>query len=85
MNTKQLFTKWRIFAPLGLATIGLGLSIVGNGIGLKTSGTATLEWFLWGTAGLICTNAGIALFGEAVKCRVLYELRTAPEATTTHH
>ncbi len=75
MTTDQLFKKWRLFAPLGLTLIGLGISIVGKAIGLKLIHADTLEWFLWGTLGLIVTNAGIAVFGDAVKCRVLYELR----------
>ncbi len=75
MTTKQLFNKWRIFAPLGLTLIGLGISVVGKAIGLKTIHADTLEWFLWGTLGLIITNAGIAVFGDAIKCRVLYELQ----------
>jgi hypothetical protein len=75
MTTDQLFKKWRLFAPLGLTLIGLGISIVGKAIGLKMIHADTLEWFLWGTLGLVVTNAGIAVFGDAVKCRVLYELR----------
>jgi hypothetical protein len=75
MTTEQLFKKWRLFAPLGLTLIGLGISIVGKAIGLKMIHADTLEWFLWGTLGLVVTNAGIAVFGDAVKCRVLYELR----------
>lgn len=75
MTTQQLFNKWRLFAPLGLTLIGLGISIVGKAIGLKMIHADTLEWFLWGTLGLVVTNTGIAVFGDAVKCRVLYELR----------
>ncbi|MCU0424863.1 MAG: hypothetical protein MUF71_04470 [Candidatus Kapabacteria bacterium] len=75
MTTSQLFNKWRLFAPLGLTLIGLGISIVGKAIGLKTIHADTLEWFLWGTLGLIVVNAGVAVFGDAVKCRVLYELK----------
>mgnify|MGYP000013387168 CR=1 FL=1 len=75
MTTEQLFKKWRLFAPLGLTLIGLGISIVGKAIGLKTIHADALDWFLWGTLGLVVTNAGVAVFGDAVKCRVLYELR----------
>jgi hypothetical protein len=74
MTQAQLHKKWRLFAPLGLATIGFGVSVVGNAIGLKIAQASAWEWFAWGTAGLILTNAGIAMFGEAVKCRVLYEI-----------
>jgi multidrug transporter EmrE-like cation transporter len=74
MTQEKILRKWRIFAPLGLATIGAGISIVGHAIALKTMQAGVWEWFAWGTMGLILTNAGIAVFGEAVKCRVLYEL-----------
>ena len=70
MTTEQLF-KMAVFAPLGLTLIGLGISIVGKTIGLKRF-MPTHYWFLWGTLGLVVTNAGVAVFGDAVKCRVLY-------------
>jgi hypothetical protein len=69
------FQKWRLFAPLGLATIGLGASLLGHSVQIKTEGAATLTWFVWGTVSLAVLNAGIAIFGDAVKHRVLYELR----------
>jgi|LakMenEpi03Aug12_release.lakeMendotaPanAssembly.Ray.scaffolds.fasta_scaffold3949212_1 hypothetical protein len=74
MTQEKLLKKWRIFAPLGLATIGAGVSVIGHAIGLKITQASVWEWFTWGTAGLIITNAGIAVFGEAVKCRVLFEM-----------
>ncbi len=72
---QQYHTKWRMFAPLGLALVGCGLSILGEAIGIKTRNEAVLSWFTWGTLGLIVTNAGLVFFGEAVKCRVLLELQ----------
>jgi hypothetical protein len=71
MNSYQ---KWLTFAPLGLATIGLGASLLGHSIGLKVGGSGVLTWFIWGTVSLVVFNAGIALFGDAVKHRVLHEL-----------
>jgi hypothetical protein len=68
------FQKWRLFAPLGLAIIGLGASLLGHSIQLKTQGATTLSWFLWGSGSLVVLNAGVALFGDVVKHRVLYEL-----------
>ena len=61
---------WRRFAPLGLASVGFGLSLVGE---------ATLRkgrdepFVLYGTAALCVINAGLCLFGEAVKHRALAE------------
>jgi hypothetical protein len=69
------FQKWQRFAPLGLATIGFGASLLGYSIQIKTEGAPTLTWFIWGTLSLLVLNAGVAVFGDAVKHRVLYELR----------
>jgi hypothetical protein len=71
------FQKWRLFAPLGLATIGFGASLLGHSIQLKTEGATTFTWFIWGTVSLVVLNAGVAFFGDAVKHRVLYELGKA--------
>lgn len=68
------FNRWRVLAPLGLATIGLGTSIVGQATILKGEGVATTRWVAVGTLGLCVLNAGVALVGESVKNRVLYEL-----------
>jgi hypothetical protein len=68
------YQKWLVFAPLGLATIGLGASLLGHSIGLKVGGSSTPTWFIWGTVSLVVLNAGVAIFGDAVKHRVHYEL-----------
>ena len=75
------FKKWRIYAPLGLALIGLGLSFLGHSIQIKTQAAEFWTWFIWGTVSLVITNAGIAVFGDAVKHRVLYELSTKAQNT----
>jgi hypothetical protein len=66
-------TKWRLLAPAGLATIGFGLSVLGDAIERKTKGNT---WFWRGTLGLSLINAGISVFGDAVKERALYEWET---------
>ena len=68
------YRKWRLFAPLGLAVTGLGASLLGYSVELKSGGASLLTWFSWGTLSLCVFNAGIAVFGEAVKSRTLYEL-----------
>ena len=65
---------WRLYAPLGLALIGLGASLLGHSIELKIEGVALITWFIWGTSSLAVLNAGVAVFGEAVKHRALYDL-----------
>ena len=69
------FQKWRLFAPLGLTIIGLGLSLLGHSIQLKIETVNMFVWFSWGTLSLITINAGLAIFGDAVKHRVLFELK----------
>ena len=59
---------WRRFAPLGLTTVGLGLSLVGEAAARKERGDG---WVLYGTAALCVVNAGLCVFGEAVKHRAL--------------
>jgi hypothetical protein len=68
------YEKWDEYAPRGLLFIGFGLSLIGNAIQAKAEGKGFLSWFLRGTIGLIAVNAGIAIFGESVKERTLYEL-----------
>ena len=59
---------WRRFAPLGLASVGFGLSLVGEATLRKGRGE---PFVLYGTAALCVVNAGLCLFGEAVKHRAL--------------
>jgi len=66
--------RWLSFSPLGLALIGLGASLLGHSIQLKTEGASLAVWFWWGTLSLTVLNAGVAVFGDAVKHRVLFEL-----------
>ncbi len=71
---RKSLRKWRLLAPLGLALIGFGVSVVGYAVELRVAGTARVTWFAWGTLGLVILNSGVACFGEAVKHRVLLEL-----------
>ncbi len=73
MSRQRLYKKWKFLAPLGLVLIGLGVSITGEAIILKSAGEATSKWVIWGTLGLAILNSGIACFGEAIKYRVHYE------------
>jgi hypothetical protein len=45
---------------------GIGLSLVGEAIIVKSNGEA---WFLFGTFGLILVNSGLCFFGTAVGLR----------------
>lgn len=62
---------WRRFAPLGLASVGFGLSLVGEATLRKGRGE---PFVLYGTAALCVVNAGLCLFGEAVKHRAVADV-----------
>lgn len=66
------YEKWNQLAPLGLLLIGGGFSIASYAGIRKGKGKG---WFFIGTLGLIMMNAGIAIFGESVKARTLYEMK----------
>jgi len=67
------YEAWSTNAPRGLLLIGAGVSIVGQAIVLKAQRKAGWKWFLMGFLGLIVLNSGVAIFGESVKQRALYE------------
>ncbi len=67
---QEYFETWSRFSVPGLILTGLGLSLVGHATANKARGRS---WFLQGTIGLIVFNTGLALFGESVKARALYE------------
>lgn len=69
------FYQWAWQAPLGLVLVGFGLSLFGQAAIYKSRGESLKRWFLWGTASLIVINAGLCVFGDAVKHRVIYEIK----------
>ena len=70
---EQHYQKWKTLAPLGLLATGLGASGVGQSTLLKGRDEPTWKWVAAGTASLVALNAGLCLFGDAVKHRTLYE------------
>ena len=68
---------WKVFAPLGLALIGFGVSVTAHAVELRVANASLGTWFWWGTVGLVILNSGVACFGEAVKREVLAELGRA--------
>jgi len=82
-TAKRHYQKWKIFAPLGLLATGLGASGVGQSTLMKGRGDATWKWVAAGTASLVALNAGLCLFGDAVKHRALHEWeQTGPNEAT---
>jgi ABC-type dipeptide/oligopeptide/nickel transport system permease subunit len=57
-------SKWLLFSISGLATIGFGLSLLGEAILYKYEQHP--HWVLWGTLALVVTNSGICLVGQAI-------------------
>ncbi|HEX8297754.1 MAG TPA: hypothetical protein VF594_01225 [Rubricoccaceae bacterium] len=62
---------WARLAPVGLIAVGFGASLIGEATLRKGRGEA---FALYGTAALTVFNAGLCLFGEAIRHRVLADL-----------
>jgi len=73
-------SKWLLFAPLGLLTVGAGACLVGWASTLKAQNAPTPKWVGAGTAALVVLNAGLSLFGHGVTENVLYQLQEKPAA-----
>lgn len=70
------YRTWQRFAPLGLLLVGVGASVIADATVRKATSAGGAAWVLEGTAGLIALNAGLSVFGEAVKRRALYDVAT---------
>lgn len=68
------YQKWDELAPRGMLTLGFGLTMLGEAIIGRSKGRSFLVWFFKGTIALVAINAGLAMFGESVKHRTLYEI-----------
>ncbi|HEX9951874.1 MAG TPA: hypothetical protein VGB53_08915 [Rubricoccaceae bacterium] len=62
---------WARLAPAGLIAVGFGASLIGEATLRKGRGEA---FALYGTAALTVFNAGLCLFGEVVRHRVLADV-----------
>ncbi len=69
------YEQWSRLSGLGMLLIGGGISVVGHAIWLKVKERGFFRWFFAGTLGLAILNAGLAVFGDAVKHRALYEVQ----------
>ncbi len=52
-----------------------GLSLLGQSVIYKSKGERLKKWFLWGTLSLVVFNAGLCIFGNAVKARMILETK----------
>ncbi|MTB49781.1 hypothetical protein [Lewinella sp. W8] len=62
--------RWMIKSGGGLAIIGFGACLIAEAAMLKSGGAATSSWVAYGTVALVVFNAGLAIFGDAVRHRV---------------
>lgn len=62
---------WLLKAPAGLLLTGFGLCLLTEAGVAKFSGA---PWFWSGTLTLAVFNAGLCVFGDAVRHRVLLEI-----------
>jgi hypothetical protein len=69
----QHYRQWSELAPRGLVLIGAGASIVAHAASLRVKRKPALLWIVLGVVGLVMLNSGVAVFGESVKHRALYE------------
>lgn len=69
---------WRRLAPSGLLLVGAGTAVALDASARRGSGAPLLRWVAEGTAGLVLLNAGLSVFGEAVKRRALYDWSQRP-------
>lgn len=68
------YRTWKRLAPLGLLGVGFGASLLGHATLKKLRSPRSWGWVVAGTLSLIALNAGLSMFGDAVKHRTLYEI-----------
>jgi hypothetical protein len=75
LSNMSTHTKWLLLAPFSLLLIGYGLCVFSEASNLKHTGRPTREWVLLGTYSLILINGGLSFFGQAVRFRILMDVR----------
>jgi hypothetical protein len=68
-------TKWMILAPFGLLLFSFGLTVLSEAAHQRRIGEPTQVWALLGLYSLILINGGVVLFGEAMRFRILLDVR----------
>jgi hypothetical protein len=68
-------TKWMILAPLGLLLFSFGLTVLSEAAHQRRTGEPTQVWVLLGLYSLVLINGGLVLFGEALRFRILLDVR----------
>lgn len=68
-------TKWLILAPLGLVLFSFGLCVLSEAAHQRRIGQPTQVWVLLGLYSLALINTGLIFFGEALRFRILLDVR----------
>lgn len=68
-------TKWMILAPFGLLLFSFGLTVLSEAAHQRRTGEPTQVWVLLGLYSLALINAGLIFFGEALRFRILLDVR----------
>ncbi|MBO9612768.1 MAG: hypothetical protein J7619_08750 [Dyadobacter sp.] len=68
-------TKWMILAPLGLLLFSFGLTVLSEAAHERRIGEPTQVWVVLGLYSLALINGGLIMFGEALRFRILLDVR----------
>jgi hypothetical protein len=68
-------TKWMILAPCGLLLFSFGLTVLSQAAHERRIGEPTQVWLVLGLYSLALINGGLIMFGEALRFRILLDVR----------
>lgn len=68
-------TKWLILVPVSLLLISGGVVVLNAAGNSRSSGEATQVWALLMVYALVLLNGGLLLFGQAIRFRILMDVR----------
>lgn len=68
-------TKWMILAPCGLLIFSFGLTVLSEAAHQRRTGVPTQVWVVLGLYSLALINGGLIMFGEALRFRILLDVR----------
>jgi hypothetical protein len=68
-------TKWMLLTPAGLVIFSFGLCVLSEAAHQRRIGEPTQVWLLLGLYSLVLINGGLILFGEALRFRILLDVR----------
>ena len=68
-------TKWMILAPIGLLLFSFGLMVLSEAAHQRRTGEPTQVWVVLGLYSLVLINVGLIFFGEALRFKILLDVR----------